>query len=123
MGGPPLVVPSRVKVGGSDRNDEELMRETWMPEIAPRSMEISHKIRRSLTLRVLGILWLLILNYMLQLIAANLPPEIGRQLTNVCTVRFGTKELSSMFFEPCMVCGPRLLISTEASLLQSAVST
>ena len=32
-----------------------------------------------------------------QLIAANLPPEIGRQLTNVC--RFGTKELSSMFFE------------------------
>ena len=37
--------------------------------------------------------------FMLQLIAANLPPEIGRQLTNVCTVRFGTKELSSMFFE------------------------
>ena len=34
-----------------------------------------------------------------QLIAANLPPEIDRQLTNVCTVRFGTKELSSMFFE------------------------
>ena len=27
------------------------------------------------------------------LIAANLPPEIGRQLTDVCTVRFGTKEL------------------------------
>ena len=26
----------------------------------------------------------------LQLIAANLPLEIGRQLTNVCTVRFGT---------------------------------
>ena len=38
---------------------------------------------------------------MLQLIAANLPPEIGRQLTNVCTVRFGTK---------AVVCGPRLLI-------------
>ena len=35
----------------------------------------------------------------LQLIAANLPPDIGRQLTNVCTVRFRTKELSSMFFE------------------------
>ena len=34
-----------------------------------------------------------------QLIAANLPPEIGRQLTNVCTVRFETNELSSMFFE------------------------
>ena len=34
-----------------------------------------------------------------QLIAANLPLEIGRQLTNVCTVRFATKELSSMFFE------------------------
>ena len=27
------------------------------------------------------------------LIAANLLPEIGRQLTDVCTVRFGTKEL------------------------------
>ena len=37
------------------------------------------------------------LGWRLQLIAANLPPEIGRQLTNVCTVRFGTKELSSMF--------------------------
>ena len=36
---------------------------------------------------------------MVQLIAANLPPEIGRQLTNVCSVRFRTKELSSMFFE------------------------
>ena len=36
---------------------------------------------------------------LIQLIAANLPCEIGRQLTNVCTVRFGTKELSSMFFE------------------------
>ena len=32
-----------------------------------------------------------------QLIAANLPSEIGRQLTNVCTVRFGTKELSMLF--------------------------
>ena len=30
---------------------------------------------------------------------AGLPPEIGRQLTNVCTVRFGTKELSIMCFE------------------------
>ena len=30
---------------------------------------------------------------MIQLIAANLPPEIGRQLTNVCTVRFGTKRI------------------------------
>ena len=35
----------------------------------------------------------------IQLIAANLPPEIGRQLTNVCTVRFGTKELSGIFSE------------------------
>ena len=31
---------------------------------------------------------------LLQLIAANLPFEIGRQFTNVCTVRFGTKECS-----------------------------
>ena len=58
---------------------------------------------------------------LIQLIAANLPPEIGRQLTNVCTVRFGTKELSSMFFE--LWFGPRLQISTEASLLQSAVES
>ena len=57
----------------------------------------------------------------LQLIAANLPPEIGRQLTNVCTVRFGTKELSSMFFELWFVV-PGCLFSTEASLLQSAVA-
>ena len=34
-----------------------------------------------------------------QQIAANLPLEIGRQLTNVCTVRLGTKELSSISFE------------------------
>ena len=51
------------------------------------------------------------------MIAANLPPKIGRQLTNVCTVKVGTKELSSMSFELHVVCGPRLLISTEASLL------
>ena len=51
-----------------------------------------------------------------QLIAANLPPEMGRQLTNVCTVRFGTKELSSMFFELWFV------VLGEARLLQSAVS-
>ena len=35
MGGPPLVAPSRVKVGGSDRNEKE-KRETWLPDIAPR---------------------------------------------------------------------------------------
>ena len=35
MGGPPLVAPSRVKVGGSDRNEEE-MRETWLAYIEPR---------------------------------------------------------------------------------------
>ena len=34
MGGPPLVAPSRVKVGGADRNEEEL-RETWLVVIAP----------------------------------------------------------------------------------------
>ena len=37
MGGPPLVTPSRVKVGGSDRNE---VRETWLPEIAPRPVGI-----------------------------------------------------------------------------------
>ena len=58
---------------------------------------------------------------MLQLIAANLPPEIGRQLTNAYTVRFGTKELSSSYVLWAVVYGPRLLISTEVSLLQSAV--
>ena len=36
MGGPPLVTPSRVKVGGLDRNEEGEMRETRLPEIAPR---------------------------------------------------------------------------------------
>ena len=47
-----------------------------------------------------------------QQIAANLPPEIGRHLANACTVRFGTKELSSNFLELWSVHGHCLLIST-----------
>ena len=30
MGGPPSVLPNRVKVGGSDRNEEEEEREIWL---------------------------------------------------------------------------------------------
>ena len=37
MGGPPLVFPNRVKVGGSDRNEEKEERETWLVVIAPLS--------------------------------------------------------------------------------------
>ena len=43
-------------------------------------------------------------------IAANLPPEIGRQLTNVCTVRFGTKELTIAYMSFELLTA--LLIST-----------
>ena len=34
VGGPPLVSPTRVKVGGSVRNEEEV-RDTWFAEILP----------------------------------------------------------------------------------------
>ena len=36
VGGPPLVAPRRVNVGGSDRNEEGEVRETWLPVIVPR---------------------------------------------------------------------------------------
>ena len=35
MGGPPLVSPSRVKVGGSLRNDDEEERDTLLVVMAP----------------------------------------------------------------------------------------
>ena len=35
MGGPPLVLPKRVKVGGSLRNDEEGERNTFVMVIPP----------------------------------------------------------------------------------------
>ena len=38
MGGPPLVSPNRVKVGGSVRNDDDDddERDTWLVAMAPR---------------------------------------------------------------------------------------
>ena len=38
MGGPPLVAPNRVKVGGSDKNEEEELMKTWLAVIAPRPL-------------------------------------------------------------------------------------
>ena len=43
MGGPPLVSPRRVKVGGPDRNEEWEIRNTWFAVIAPRPVMYSHK--------------------------------------------------------------------------------
>ena len=36
VGGPPLVSPTKVKLGGSDRNEEEV-RDTWLDVIWPYS--------------------------------------------------------------------------------------
>ena len=43
MGGPPLVAPHRVNFGGSDRNEEGEIRNTWFAVIAPRPVLYSHK--------------------------------------------------------------------------------
>ena len=51
---------------------------------------------------------------LLQLIAANLPFEIGRQLTNVCTVRFGTKECSLSLQLPSRSAEKPLVLSLVA---------
>ena len=39
VGGPLLVSPIRVKVGGSARNEEELERDTWLVVMTPISSE------------------------------------------------------------------------------------
>ena len=36
MGGPPLVSPNRVKVGGSLGNDDKNKRDTWLIVMTPR---------------------------------------------------------------------------------------
>ena len=43
MGGPPLVSPNSVKVGGSVRNDDEDKRDSWLVVMTPRPEEVSNK--------------------------------------------------------------------------------
>ena len=60
---------------------------------------------------------------LVQLIAANLPPEIYRQTAYKCLYSEVWNKRIEQYVLCTVVCGPTLLISisTEASLLQSAV--